>query len=362
MNIVANPTQQIAATKKDYVKKITIQLAKTLAGFIEIGRLLAEAETKLGRKQWLGMVNTELPFSRRTAEKLVKISEDQRLTDPKYAAHLPPHWTSLHELTYLDDEAFERGINEGIIHPDAERKEIKALKERNKPRSASNRSPSGEKFSTKSSKSLESDEDSDVTSAAWAHYNDRTPLEYRQYPPEFLSNPIKSFNNSREKREQFRKEIRKTCQIYKLNIDENELLRLVIIQYLERRIMTMKEEIEHNKKDNPVEQLEDAFFQLATGRKLTKLPNKGFRETDLRHPNNDYGDFDYQQLEGYCIDMQLCTKYTPLEMINPDGYADLMAWSFLTGDADQRDRARAALEIIIDKSNTAKYHLEMLDE
>ena len=73
------------------------------------------------------MINHDLPFTRRTAEKLIKIASDPRITDPKNVSVLPPRWTTLHEITLLSNKQFREAIKKGEIHAEAERKDISAL-------------------------------------------------------------------------------------------------------------------------------------------------------------------------------------------------------------------------------------------
>ena len=77
-----------------YVQRINTQLNRTLKGFIEIGNILIEAKSNLDQSAWIRMLSYELPFSRRTAEKFIKIAKDTRITNPKYMKSLPPHWSS----------------------------------------------------------------------------------------------------------------------------------------------------------------------------------------------------------------------------------------------------------------------------
>ena len=98
--------QRIAKESKAYATHIRTQWSNALNSIIEVGKILREAADELGKIDFLEMVNNDLPFTRRTAEKLMTIAQDRRLTDPKNAEYLPPHWTTLHEVTYLDDDAF----------------------------------------------------------------------------------------------------------------------------------------------------------------------------------------------------------------------------------------------------------------
>ena len=124
------PTRQV----QTIAKQITLAWHSALEGILEAGRLLNDAHETLEPKAWLDMVNNDLPFERRTAEKLLKISSDKRLTKRTHLKYLPPRWTTLHELTYLSDSQFKNAIEARKIHPDMERKEAESLTARNKRR------------------------------------------------------------------------------------------------------------------------------------------------------------------------------------------------------------------------------------
>ena len=85
---------------KQYAKKIEVAWRSAFDSILEVAKLLNEALEELGRPQWLDLVDNALPFERRMAEKLVKIANDARITNSKFAASMPPRWTTLHELTY----------------------------------------------------------------------------------------------------------------------------------------------------------------------------------------------------------------------------------------------------------------------
>jgi hypothetical protein len=70
------------------------------------------------------MVEGELPFNRHTAHKLMQIAGDKRLTNVSQGKHLPPSWTTLYELTKLDDDTFDQKLRDGSINPDIQRKDV----------------------------------------------------------------------------------------------------------------------------------------------------------------------------------------------------------------------------------------------
>ena len=66
-----------------------------------------------------------LPFSKQTGSHLAKVASDERIV--QHVVHLPPAWGTLYELTNLDDDAWDRGLAEGVISPKMERKDAKTL-------------------------------------------------------------------------------------------------------------------------------------------------------------------------------------------------------------------------------------------
>jgi hypothetical protein len=131
------PTKQV----QTYAKKISIAWRQAVEGILEAGRLLQEAHDRLEPKAWLDMINNDLPFERRTAEKLLKIASDKRIINQKHIPHLPPRWTTLHELTFLTDPQFKKAIKSGEIHPDMERKEAEKLTAGNKRQAKAKKKP-----------------------------------------------------------------------------------------------------------------------------------------------------------------------------------------------------------------------------
>lgn len=94
---------------------------------IQAGKLLANAKASLPADEFESMIERDLPFVKRTAERLMAIAADERLTrDPTRVSLLPPSWGSIYELTQYTDEELERQFAEGKVRPDLERSEIVA--------------------------------------------------------------------------------------------------------------------------------------------------------------------------------------------------------------------------------------------
>jgi len=60
----------------------------------------------------------------KTARKYMQISHDNRLSNGSHVNHLPNSWGTLYELTTLTDDQFNDCLENGIISPDMQRKDI----------------------------------------------------------------------------------------------------------------------------------------------------------------------------------------------------------------------------------------------
>lgn len=73
------------------------------AGIIETGRAILAAKEELQHGEFKAMVEEDLPFGVRTAQRLMAISKDAWLSNATHGSHLPPSWRTLYEMTRLDD-------------------------------------------------------------------------------------------------------------------------------------------------------------------------------------------------------------------------------------------------------------------
>jgi hypothetical protein len=96
-----------------------------LSNFLKLGRELLAAKRALPHGEFTPMIESDLNFTARTAQTLMRVARDKRLAKSEAASHLPKALTVLHELTRLPDEAIERGVSAGIIHPEMTRSAAK---------------------------------------------------------------------------------------------------------------------------------------------------------------------------------------------------------------------------------------------
>jgi hypothetical protein len=107
-----------------WAARITACWRASVEAILEVGRLLIAAKEALPHGQFGPMIKSELPFTESTAQRLMTIAADQRLSNPAHVQHLPPSWGTLYELTKLPDDEFEAKISDGTIRPDMMRRDL----------------------------------------------------------------------------------------------------------------------------------------------------------------------------------------------------------------------------------------------
>src|ERR1043165_7534490 len=109
-------------TAADFAERISSCWRKTFEAIVEAGQWLIRAKAKLDHGEFQPMIESQLPFGPRTAQKLMAIAQDNRMVaNATHASLLPPRYDTLYELTKLDNETFEARLADGTIRPDMER-------------------------------------------------------------------------------------------------------------------------------------------------------------------------------------------------------------------------------------------------
>jgi hypothetical protein len=95
-----------------------------LQAIFTIGDDLIRAKGELDHGEFQFMIDTELPFGRRTAQMMMAVARDDRLRKANTCSLLPPHWRTLYQITWLEDGPFDRLIDNCIIRPEITYAEI----------------------------------------------------------------------------------------------------------------------------------------------------------------------------------------------------------------------------------------------
>jgi hypothetical protein len=126
----------LITTRQRYAEKIAATWQKSIDSFLETGRQLRQAQHELPYGTFEEMVASDLPFDKRTAERLMLIAKHPVISDPAHAPLLPPSWMTLYELTKIDKKLGEgtllAKIEDGTITPKTQRQDVTAIL-RNRP-------------------------------------------------------------------------------------------------------------------------------------------------------------------------------------------------------------------------------------
>jgi hypothetical protein len=111
-------------SEKEIIKYVNERNRADRATLIEMGRKLSQLT--FTRKQM--PIGLKIGYTQ--ARKIILISQDERITAPKYQDILPETMSALDEITKLSDRLFLRAVKLGIINPEGNALEIKAFRQR----------------------------------------------------------------------------------------------------------------------------------------------------------------------------------------------------------------------------------------
>ena len=103
--------------------------AKTVEGIFDMGSILIEVKGELAHGHWLPWLDAA-GIGRTSSERLMRIASDPKLLDYKmanaaHAPHLPCSRETLYQLTTLTEGEFHALAEEGKIHPEMTRADLK---------------------------------------------------------------------------------------------------------------------------------------------------------------------------------------------------------------------------------------------
>jgi hypothetical protein len=122
-------------TKAEYwAPKIHGEWRKSIEGILGVGRQLIAAKEACEHGEFLRLfkghenaVSDPLPWGEDNAQKLIAIASSGVLSNTAHVRYLPQSFSTLYELTKLDDETLIAGIKAGEITPETTRAQAAAL-------------------------------------------------------------------------------------------------------------------------------------------------------------------------------------------------------------------------------------------
>jgi hypothetical protein len=125
----------LKTTRAEYwAPRIAAEWRKSVEGILGVGRQLIAAKKACEHGEFLRLfkghenaVSDPVPFSERTAERLIAVASHAVISNPTHVSDLPQSWGTLYELTKLDDETLIAGIKAGKITPETTRTQAASL-------------------------------------------------------------------------------------------------------------------------------------------------------------------------------------------------------------------------------------------
>lgn len=117
----------VIRTGPEWASIIRNDLNRAVEGIITAGQHLTQAKSDVNHGEWEPMLNG-IGISRAWAAKLMKIGQSPALSNVNQGLHLPASIKALHELSQLDPEDIERGMEGGTIHPEMTTQDAKNMK------------------------------------------------------------------------------------------------------------------------------------------------------------------------------------------------------------------------------------------
>lgn len=111
-------------TRRQWASQINAAWRKSVSAIFETGRILIAAKASLEHGQWETMCANDLKFNPRVAQMLMAIEEDRRLAKPKIFSLLPPAYTTIYQISQLEDGSLEARVADGTIQPNMKGREL----------------------------------------------------------------------------------------------------------------------------------------------------------------------------------------------------------------------------------------------
>jgi hypothetical protein len=125
----------VKKTQADYwAPRINAEWRKSVAGILGVGRQLIAAKESCEHGEFLRLfkghdnaVNDPVPFSERTAERLIAVASHAVISNPTHVSDLPQSWGTLYELTKVPETDLAEAIATGKVTPEMTRSEAVAM-------------------------------------------------------------------------------------------------------------------------------------------------------------------------------------------------------------------------------------------
>jgi len=305
-----------------YVQRISDSWRESVEKILQTSQILVESEKELSDIDFLDMIE-QLPMSQSTVSKLLLIGKNNYL--PKKVNYLPPHWTTIYEISTMSNGDIDKGVEEGFINPSSTKKEIDKFR--------SQLEVIGEVIEG---------EVSEVTSDE----------------PTFGKITVTN-DFDLEKIEDLRKDLKRLEKKYGITFQSDKtksgllglrrkLLSKQIGEWLEER---KKEYNKLNLSFDDIQILEDTFSQLRGELTYHQNSDGTFTDNDIRNQNHPYFGYSSGNLYHFCRENMIVCRWTQLKEIDKVAYIKSLIKIHCDGDSQKRSDVKKKLQRLVKRGN-----------
>lgn len=306
-----------------YVQKISDSWRESVEKILQTSKLLVESEERLSDIEFLELIE-KLPISQSTISKLLMIGKNNVL--PTKTKYLPPHWTTIYEISQMDRNEINVGIKEGFISPSSTKKEI-------------------DKFRNFFRKEM------DVTDVV-------EETEGESYEPTLGSFSVPS-NFDPNVVDEVLKDIKKIEKKWGISFKTDKTKRGML--GIRRKILSDQMEVWLKKREqkynklklsfDDIQILEDSFNQLRGGLEYHPNSDGTYSINDIRNPNHPYHGWTSGNLYHYCRQNLILCRWTQMKEIDKEGYVKSLVKTHCDGDSKKRSDSKKKLQRLLTKGN-----------
>jgi hypothetical protein len=297
---------------EDLVAQISSKWRESCQKILETAELINEAQGRLTERQFLDLVS-QLPMTQSTVQKLLAIAKHATLD--RSLNHLPPHWTTIYEISQLTPAQIDQAIKHGVIHPSAERADIVSFRNslldpQNKPA----REPSGLGYQLGS---LSLPENFDLSKAA--------TLEV---------------------------ELQILLSKYGVILKHDKSKNGVVAIRRKQLAQEMEDWLTARAKnyntigfdDDEIQMFEDAFAQICGNTIYHELNDGTYAMQDVRNPKHPYHNWTRMDLYSYAKEHLILTRWSRIREIDKTAWVNQLVKTHCEGTSQHRADAKKKLQ------------------
>lgn len=296
---------------EDLAAQISSKWRESCQLILETAALVKNAQTTLTERQFLDLVS-QLPMTQSTVNKLLTIADNVMLTQS--IKHLPPHWTTIYEISQLTRQQIHEAITQGVIHPSAERSDIITYKN-----------------------SLLNPQSKTETEVGTSAYQ----LGSLSIPDTFDLTKAADLDA----------ELQLVLEKYGVTLKHDKSKNGVVA--IRRRLLAQKMEDwltlraqSYNTisfDDDEIQMFEDAFAQICGNTSYHEQSDGLYSKQDVRNPSNPYHNWTRKDLYAYAKEHMILTRWTRIREIDKTAWVRQLVKTHCEGTSQHRADAKKKL-------------------